>query len=101
MARRLVLFHSVARGDCTAAGRCCAGYRTDCIRVRQAHTPCARHSRGVRLMDRWTATPPRRLFLAAFVATNLLAVGIVVPAAADPPASPAGAAALGLKQYVL
>ena len=52
-------------------------------------------------MDRWTATPLRRLFLTAFVATNVLAVGIVVPAAADPSASPAGAAALGLKQYVL
>jgi hypothetical protein len=52
-------------------------------------------------MVRWTATPLRRLFLTAFVASNALAVGIVVPAAADPSSAPAGAATLGLRQYVL
>jgi hypothetical protein len=51
-------------------------------------------------MNRWTATPVRRVLLTVCVAVNALALCTFTAAAADPSA-PAGAAALGLKQYVL
>jgi hypothetical protein len=52
------------------------------------------------IMVRCTATPVRRVLLTACVAVNALAFSTLAPAAADP-SSPAGAASLGLKQYVL
>ncbi len=50
-------------------------------------------------MNRWTATPLRRVLLTACVAVNALPF-CALAAAADP-APPTGAAAAGLKQYVL
>jgi hypothetical protein len=64
------------------------------------HTDWEAYSRRLAIMDRWTATPVRRVLLTAFVAFNALAFWTLAPAAAEP-SSPAGAATLGLKQYVL